>query len=126
VPALACARLIERHGSEAEAVLSAAGSGIVCRCEALTEAELVHAARHEQVVTLRDAFRRVGLGSGPCAGGACVERAADVIGAELGWNSATRQESVREHLAASWRGRAPLLDRWGWAQEELSYGARRG
>lgn len=127
VPALACARLIERHGSEAEAVLSGGGRrGIVCRCEALTEAELTHAARHEQVVTLRDAFRRVGLGSGPCAGAACVERAADVIGAELGWSAAMRQESVREHLAASWRGRAPLLDRWGWAQEELAYGARRG
>ena len=127
IPALAAARAIERHGSEVAELFGDARRGrLVCRCEALTEAELAHAARNEQVCTLTDALRRVGVGAGPCAGGACLERAAAVIGGELGWSAAQRREAVRDALAAAWRGRAAVLDRWGWAQEELSYGLRRG
>jgi glycerol-3-phosphate dehydrogenase len=127
IPALAALRILRRHGSEAPEVLGDARRGrLTCRCEALTEAELAHAARHEQVRTLADAFRRVGLAAGPCAGTACVERAADVVGAELGWSPSQVREAGRDYLTGAWRGRAPVLDRWGWAQEELAYGARRG
>jgi glycerol-3-phosphate dehydrogenase len=127
IPALAAARLLGRHGSEAPEVLQDARRGrLVCRCEALTEAELVHAARHEQVRTLPDAFRRVGLAAGPCAGAGCVERAAEVLGRELGWSPSQRREACRDHRTAVWPGRAPVLDRTGWAQEELAYGLRRG
>ena len=127
IPALAAARAIERHGGEVQEVFEDAQRGrVVCRCEALTEAELVHAARHEQVRTLVDAFRRVGVAAGPCAGAACLERAATVVGRELGWSPSQRREAWREFLAGAWRGRAAVLDRWGWAQEELAYGLRRG
>jgi glycerol-3-phosphate dehydrogenase len=127
IPALAAARLLGRHGSEAAEVLQDARRGrLVCRCEALTEAELVHAARHEQVRTLHDAFRRVGLAAGPCAGAACVERAAEVLGGELGWSPGQRRDACREYQTSAWPGRAAVLDRWGWAQEELAYGIRRG
>jgi glycerol-3-phosphate dehydrogenase len=127
IPALAAARLLQRHGSEAPEVLQEERRGrLTCRCEALTESELVHAARHEQVRTLADAFRRVGLAAGPCAGAACVERASEVIGRELGWSPTQRREACREYLTGAWQGRAPVLDRWGWAQEELAYGMRRG
>src|SRR5205807_5453020 len=126
ISALAAARLLRRHGCEAAQILEDARRGrLACRCEALTEAELSHAARHEQVRTLADAFRRVGLAAGPCAGAACVERAAEVVGRELGWSPGQRREASREFLAGLWRGRAAVLDRWGWAQEELAYGARR-
>jgi glycerol-3-phosphate dehydrogenase len=127
IPALAAARLLGRHGCEAGEVLQDPRRGrLVCRCEALTEAELVHAARHEQVRTLQDAFRRVGLAAGPCAGTACVERAAAVLGHELGWSPSQCRDACRDYQTASWAGRAPVLDRWGWAQEELAYGIRRG
>ena len=127
IPALAAARLLGRHGSEATEVLQDARRGrLVCRCEALTEAELVHAARQEQVRTLADAFRRVGLAAGPCGGAACVERAAEVLGRELGWSLSQRRDACRDYQTSAWPGRAPVLDRWGWAQEELAYGARRG
>ena len=66
------------------------------------------------------------MAAGPCAGAACLERAAAVVGRELGWSTGQRREAWREQLAAGWRGRAPVLDRWGWAQEELAYGLRRG
>src|SRR5258706_3589242 len=74
ISALAAVKLQSRHGSNAEKVLDGAGytGRLVCRCEPMTEAELAYSARHEQVRTLADAFRRVGLAAGPCAGAACV------------------------------------------------------
>jgi len=127
IPALAAVKLQSRHGSSAEKVLDGAPAGrIVCRCEPLTEAELAYAARREQVRTLADAFRRVGLAAGPCAGSACVMRAAEVIGRELGWSASQRFDAVREYVRGAWLGRAPVLGRSGWAQEELAQGAMRG
>jgi len=127
IPALAAMRLQARHGSNAEAVMKAAHPGrMVCRCEPITEAELVHAARNEQVRSLADAFRRVGLAAGPCAGAACVMRAAGVIGTELGWSAAQRFDAAREFFRGAWLGRAPILGHSGWAQEELANGSLRG
>ena len=129
LPALTAARLLRRHGCRAEAVLESGADRrgrISCRCELLSEAELAHAARSEQVRDLGDAFRRVGLASGPCAGAACVERAAEVVGRELGWSAGQRREQSADFLGALWAGRASVLENGGWAQEELAYGARRG
>jgi glycerol-3-phosphate dehydrogenase len=127
IPALAAMKLQTRHGSNAEKVLDeGATSRLLCRCEPITEAELVYATRHEQVRSLADAFRRVGLAGGPCAGAACVMRAGEVIGRELGWSAAQRFDAVREFVSGSWLGRAPILGHSGWAQEELAQGAMRG
>ncbi len=127
IPALAAVKVQSRHGSRAEKILDVDRAGrIVCRCEPMTEAELVHAARHEQVRSLADAFRRVGLAAGPCAGAACILRASEVIGAELGWSASQRFEAAREFALGAWLGRAPVLGHAGWAQEELARGAMRG
>ncbi len=127
VPALAVVKLQGRHGSNAEKVLDEDGAArILCRCEPVTEAELVFAARHEQVRTLADAFRRVGVAAGPCAGAACILRAAEVVGRELGWSASQRFDAAREFVRGAWLGRAPVLPHAGWAQEELAQGAMRG
>ncbi|HVC78251.1 MAG TPA: glycerol-3-phosphate dehydrogenase/oxidase [Candidatus Micrarchaeaceae archaeon] len=127
IPALAAIRLQSRHGSRAADVLDKSDAGrIVCRCEPLTESELAYAARHEQVRTLADAFRRVGVAAGPCAGAACLMRAAEIIGRQLGWSASQRFDAVREFRQGSWLGRAPVLGHSGWAQEELAQGALRG
>ncbi|MEO8744442.1 MAG: glycerol-3-phosphate dehydrogenase/oxidase [Candidatus Dormiibacterota bacterium] len=127
IPALAAVKLQSRHGSRAGKVLDDDRAGrIVCRCEPMTEAELAYAARHEQVRSLADAFRRVGLAAGPCAGAACVMRAAEVIGGELGWSASQRFDAVREFVRGAWLGRAPVLGRAGWAEEELAKGSMRG
>jgi glycerol-3-phosphate dehydrogenase len=127
IPALAAIKLQSRHGSNAEKVLDGGRAGrLVCRCEPMTEAELAYSARYEQVRSLADAFRRVGLAAGPCAGAACVLRAAEVIGGELGWSAAQRFEAAREFVRGAWLGRAPVMGRAGWAQEELAQGAMRG
>jgi glycerol-3-phosphate dehydrogenase len=123
---LSAARLLRRHGCRGPGILAedARYGRVVCRCDALSEAELAFAARHEQVRTLADAFRRVGLASGPCAGAACLDRAAQVVGRELGWSVSQRQEAVHDYLSAAWLGRAPLLDTRGWAQEEMARALR--
>jgi glycerol-3-phosphate dehydrogenase len=127
ITALSAVKLQSRHGSNAEKVLDGDRAGrLVCRCEPLTESELAYAARREQVRTLADAFRRVGLAAGPCAGSACVMRAAEVIGRELGWSASQRFDAVREFVRGAWLGRAPVLGPSGWAQEELAQGAMRG
>ncbi len=127
IPALAAVKLQSRHGSRAERVLDGAHSGrLVCRCEPLTEAELSYAARREQVRTLADAFRRVSLAAGPCAGSACVMRAAEVIGRELGWSASQRFEAVRDYVGGAWLGRAPIPWSLGLGAEELAQGAMRG
>lgn len=127
VPALAVMKLQGRHGSNAEKVLDEGSNArILCRCEPVTESELMYAARHEQVRSLADAFRRVGVAAGPCAGAACIMRAAEVIGRELGWSATQRFDAARDFARDSWLGRAPVLSAAGWAQEELAFGALRG
>jgi glycerol-3-phosphate dehydrogenase len=127
IPALAAVKLQSRHGTRAEKVLDGGRAArLVCRCEPMTEAELAYSARSEQVRSLADAFRRVGLAAGPCAGAACVLRAAEVIGAELGWSASQRFDAAREFVRGAWLGRAPVLGHAGWAQEELMQGAMRG
>ncbi len=127
IPALAVVKLQSRHGSDAEKVLDDAHtSRILCRCEPVTEAELVYAARHEQVRTLADAFRRVGIAAGPCAGAACIIRSAEVVGRELGWSATQKFDAARDFVRGSWLGRAPVLNQAGWAQEELAQGVMRG
>src|SRR5258708_14589884 len=91
IPAGGAVKLRSRQGSQAGKVMDGGRAGrLVCRCEPITEAELAYSARQEQVRSLADAFRRVGLAAGPCAGAACVLRAAEVIGAEL-WSSAAQR-----------------------------------
>ena len=127
VPALAAIKLQGRHGTNAEKVLHDGRTArILCRCEPVTEAELIYAARQEQVFTLADAFRRVGIAAGPCAGAACILRAAEVVGRELGWSASQRFDAAREFVRSAWLGRAPVIGHAGWAQEELAQGAMRG
>jgi len=127
ISALAAIKLQSRHGSNAAKVLSEFDSErLLCRCEPITEAELVYSVRHEQVRGLADAFRRVGVAAGPCAGASCVMRASAVIGRELGWSASQRFDAARDFIRGSWLGRAPILGHSGWAQEELARGALRG
>jgi glycerol-3-phosphate dehydrogenase len=125
ISALAAARLQTRQGCRAPRVFDGSdGRGVVCRCEPISVAELRFAARHEQVRSLPDAFRRVGLGAGPCGGALCVERAAEVVGGELDWSPGQRREAAADFRSELWLGRSPVLDRWGWAEQELIAGAR--
>ena len=127
ITAMSVVKLQSRHGCRAESILDDDRAGrVVCRCEPMLEAELAYAARHEQVRSMPDAFRRVGLAAGPCAGSACIVRASEIVGRELGWSTSQRMDAARDFIRGTWVGRAPVLDQAGWAQEELNQGALRG
>ena len=58
---------------------------IVCRCETVTEAEIVDAIRRPAgAITLDGLKRRTRAGMGRCQGGFCTPRAVDILARELG------------------------------------------
>ena len=71
-------------------------------------AELVWAVRHEMALTLSDAvIRRTPLGAVGCPGEPALQRAADLIGSELGWSdehSRQEMEDVRRFYSTAARG----------------------
>ena len=58
---------------------------IICRCETVTEAEIVNAIHSPLPATTVDAVkRRVRAGMGRCQGGFCAPRVIDILSRELG------------------------------------------
>lgn len=58
---------------------------IICRCETVTEAEIIHALHEEIPATTIDGVkRRAGTGMGRCQGGFCGPRILELICRELG------------------------------------------
>jgi glycerol-3-phosphate dehydrogenase len=96
-------RLVALYGGRAAAVAELAGEDPALR-EVLAPgtgtlvAELVFAVRHELAVTLTDVLaRRVLLAFEPGHGLDVVERAAEVLGAELRWDADERKAQVAEY-----------------------------
>ena len=89
--------LVAAYGSRYRDVLDlAAGrpelTQRLCDSSPVVGAELVWAARHEMVGTLADAvLRRTPLGALGYPGDAAVDRAADLVGGELGWSADRRR-----------------------------------
>ncbi len=59
------------------------------------QAEVIHAVRAEMAVHLADVvLRRTDLGSGENPGVATLEKVAEIMGKELGWNKARQKEEI--------------------------------
>lgn len=100
VPAAVLARLVRTYGTTYQAVLAlAAGAPHLAaplgeRCE-VTALEIAYATRREMALTLADALiRRTEAGSAGHPGDDAVQRAADVMTAERGWDTARRQAEI--------------------------------
>ncbi len=105
-------RLVSRHGTRAETVLSEGGprGGVtVCTAEPVLAAEVVYAVRREGARTLQDIARRTNLAYGPCAGVECALPAAVLAGAELGWSAAEVRAQAVDLLRARRRTRLPAI-----------------
>jgi glycerol-3-phosphate dehydrogenase len=94
-------RLARDHGSAYGEVLRLARerpeSGVTIGGTDILRAEVVHAARSEMVCKLSDAaFGRTGLATAGDPGRAELEECADLVAAQLGWDSARRESEVRE------------------------------
>ncbi len=114
-PLPAVVRLAFRHGSGAAALLEAQASGaataprVVCACEPVLDAELLHVAKREGVRRLTDCALRVRLGVGACQGAACAGAAAGIVGEALGWSPERCSQETAYFAAERWRAVAPAL-----------------
>jgi glycerol-3-phosphate dehydrogenase len=127
VPVAAVARLVSRHGSRAEVVLSEGcrhpgGRSVVCTCEPVLEAEIRYVVRHEWVRTMDDLRRRVRVGMGPCQGFGCSEEAAVVLGLELGLEPDEVRADLERFRQSRWKGQIVSLDGEQLRQQEVSQG----
>jgi glycerol-3-phosphate dehydrogenase len=94
-------RLARDHGSAYGEVLRLARErpelGVTIGGTDILRAEVVHAARSEMVSKLSDAaFGRTGLATAGDPGRAELEECADLVAAQLGWDSARRESELRE------------------------------
>ena len=100
LPAETISHLVAAYGSRCGDVLAlcAGQPGLATRLaddSPVIGAELVWAARYEMAVTLADAvIRRTPLGALGYPGDTAVDRAADLVGSELGWSSDRRETEV--------------------------------
>lgn len=125
IPPYLAERLIRRYGSRVDEVLEGSRKdpsllSIVCRCEPVIEAEIRYAIRKEWARNLVDLRRRTKLGTGPCQGCRCAQRAALILAEELKLSSGRVKPLIRDFLAERWRGKAPILALDQLAQEELT------
>ena len=107
--ALAAARLVDRHGTEARDVLALghelgleAGDGRPQTLDGVSHlaAEVAWAARHELARSVDDVLaRRTRLAQQlPDRGAAIAPRVAELLGAELGWDAARQATEVAAYL----------------------------
>jgi len=94
-------RLARDHGSAYGEVLRLARErpewGVTIGGTDTLRAEVVHAARSEMVCKLSDAvFGRTGIATAGDPGRAELEECADLVAAQLGWDSARRESELRE------------------------------
>jgi glycerol-3-phosphate dehydrogenase len=94
-------RLARDHGSAYGEVLRLARErpelGVTIGRSDILRAEVVHAARNEMVCKLSDAaFGRTGIATAGDPGRAELEECADLVAAQLGWDTARRESELRE------------------------------
>jgi glycerol-3-phosphate dehydrogenase len=100
LPSDAIPHLVTAFGSRYEQVIALAAERPEWRTRVAANrpvigAELVWAVRHEMAITLADAvIRRTPLGAMEYPGEAAVERAASIVGGELGWTEERRREEI--------------------------------
>ena len=83
---------------------------IVCRCETITEGEILDAIHDPVVPTSVDAIkRRTRAGMGRCQGGFCQQKVIEILARELGeaWTDINLKDEGSEILVAPTRQEAP-------------------
>jgi glycerol-3-phosphate dehydrogenase len=92
--------LVAAYGSRCEPVLALAGERSEWRTRVADDspvigAQLVWAVRHEMALTLADAVvRRTPIGAMGYPGDSAAERAAGIVGGELGWSEERKRKEI--------------------------------
>ena len=102
-------RLVDRHGTEAPAVVAVGGELDLLRPlvagRPILEAEVAWAARHELALSLDDVLaRRTRLAQElPDRGASIAARVAAILGAELGWSETRQTAEIEAYLVSASR-----------------------
>lgn len=122
LPQWALERIWRRVGARIHAVFNAQtpdNLAPVCRCEAVTRAEIIYAVRSEGCRTLDDLRRHAHIGAGSCDGIDCAVPAAHIMAALLDWSMERVDAEVQQFMNERWIGRRPVLRGATLAQEEI-------
>jgi glycerol-3-phosphate dehydrogenase len=109
MPRSQAAALVRRHGTEAADIAELGRredmTSPVSADTDLLEAEVAWAVRSELALTIDDILsRRVRVAQErPDRGGTAARRVAELLGAELGWDTARQRQEVERYLAAAHR-----------------------
>jgi glycerol-3-phosphate dehydrogenase len=100
---VAARRIVYRHGSRALRVLARVERcprerEVVCACEPVLAAEVLHVVEHEHARTVGDVARRTRLGMGSCGGMRCAARCGQIVADALGIAPAAGRAQAREFL----------------------------
>lgn len=108
--------LADRSGNAHNAV---AANPLVCECEMVSMAELVHVAKLPSTHSLHDLRLRTRLGMGTCQGTFCALRAASVL-VEQGISYADDPlDDMRKFVQERWKGTRPVF--WGQLAREMEF-----
>jgi glycerol-3-phosphate dehydrogenase len=122
LPRWALERIWRRVGSRIRPMFEHAGPddlAPVCRSEAVTRAEILHAINVEGCRTLEDLRRHAHIGAGGCDGVDCAVPAAHIMAGMLNWSNDRTESEVAMFLNERWIGRRPVLRGATLAQEEI-------
>lgn len=87
--------LVHNYGSAYENILKTGGRECLPGSNEVLQAEVVHAVREECALHLADVvFRRTDLGTKGHPGKEALQTCADLMGAELKWDAATKQREI--------------------------------
>ena len=122
---VAARRIVFRHGARAENVLARVAREdeareVVCPCEPVLGAEVVHAIHAEHARTVRDVSRRTRLGLGACGGMQCAMRCGQIVARELDLPPSEGRKQAHELLVHQAKMRAPALGPEQAVQEALA------
>jgi glycerol-3-phosphate dehydrogenase len=116
-------RMVSRHGSLVRKILVymlriPSGRSLICRCEPVTEAEVLYSIKNEKVRTMMDLMRRTRFGTGPCGGARCAFKVASLLGRTLEWDAKKIHDAALEFLQAVYAKRRPVI-RGAQARQEM-------
>jgi glycerol-3-phosphate dehydrogenase len=82
---------------------------LICECELISRRRLEQVIHRRGTTDLDDIRRQLRLGMGPCQGGFCIYRAAGILHAHEGIETAQANRAVLDYVAERWKGVWPVL-----------------
>ncbi len=113
-------RLGDSFTAMTEETSSSMKNDLLCECEMVSTAEVLHVAKDKATHSLTDIRLRTRLGMGTCQGIFCSLRTIGALAEHNITLNRTHSESIRSFLNERWKGLRPAL--WGTQLKELELG----